>query len=78
MYMDNTINTQRSKWEIEDDVRTLKRAAEIRNDPTRVRDAQNYILNERATEASILGLPTPPPMPGRSNPATIMKLNNKF
>ena len=68
----------RDRWEIEDDLRTLKRAEEIKRDPERIRDAQALLKEQRRTENSILGIPTPPPAPGRNNPATIMQLNNKF
>lgn len=68
----------RDKWEIEDDVRTLERAAEIRNDPERVRDAQNLIKEKRARQSEILGIPVPPAAPGRKNPATIQKLTVNY
>ena len=68
----------RDRWEIEDDLRTLKRAEEIKKDPARIRDAQALLKEQRSTENSILGYSAPPPAPGRSNPATIMKLNTKF
>ena len=76
MYDGMTVKSPRvrDKWEIEDDVRTLTRAAEIKKDPERVRDAQNYLKEKRATENSILGIAVPPPTPGRKNPATIQKL----
>lgn len=68
----------RDRWEIEDDLRTLKRAEEIKKDPERIRDAQALLKEQRSAENSILGITPPPPTPGRKNPATIMQLNNKF
>ena len=68
----------RDRWEIEDDLRTLKRAEEIKKDPARIRDAQALLKEKRKTENSILGISAPPPTPGRKNPATIMKLDTKF
>ena len=78
---DNRINVTtrtRDQWEIEDDVRTLERAADIQGDPQRVRDAQNLIKQKRERDTAILGIPVPPEVPGRKNPATIMPLNPKF
>lgn len=68
----------RDRWEIEDDLRTLKRAEEIKKDPERIRDAQALLKEQRSAENSILGITPPPPTPGRSNPATIMQLKTKF
>ena len=68
----------RDRWEIEDDLRTLKRAEEIKKDPERIREAQALLREQRIAENSILGITPPPPTPGRSNPATIMQLNHKF
>ena len=68
----------RDRWEIEDDLRTLKRAEEIKKDPVRIRDAQALLKEQRSAENSILGITPPPKTPGRSNPATVMKLNQKF
>lgn len=65
----------REQWEIEDDVRTLERAADIQNDPQRVRDAQGLIKQKRERDTAILGIPVPPEVPGRKNPATIMSLD---
>ena len=68
----------RDRWEIEDDLRTLKRAEEIKKDPERIRDAQTLLKEQRRTENSILGITPPPQTPSRHNPATIMQLNHKF
>lgn len=68
----------RDRWEIEDDLRTLKRAEEIKKDPERIREAQALLREQRKAENSILGITPPPPTPGRNNPATIMQLNHKF
>ena len=68
----------RDRWEIEDDLRTLKRAEEIKKDPERIREAQALLKEQRLAENSILGITPPPPTPGRSNPATIMQLNHKY
>lgn len=72
------LKRQRDQWEIEDDLRTLKRAEEIKKDPERIRDAQALLKKQRSTENSILGITPPPTTPGRRNPATIMKLDTKF
>ena len=68
----------RDRWEIEDDLRTLKRAEEIKKDPERIRDAQALLREQRSAENSILGITPPPATPGRRNPATVMQLNNKY
>jgi hypothetical protein len=51
---------------------------DIQGDPQRVRDAQNLIKQKRERDTAILGIPVPPEVPGRKNPATIMPLNPKF
>ena len=68
----------RDRWEIEDDLRVLKRAEEIKRDPERIRDAKALLKEQRSIETSIMGVPTPPTTPGRKNPATIMQLKTKF
>lgn len=68
----------RDRWEIEDDLRTLKRAEEIKKDPERIRDAQALLREQRSAENSILGITPPPPTPSRKNPATVMQLNSKY
>ena len=46
----------RDKWDIEHDVRVLQESREIKNDPTRLRDAQNMIREKRRAENDILGM----------------------
>lgn len=68
---------ERDPWEIREDVRHLKEANAIKGDPNRLKDAQEYIRKDRQAEDSVLGLKSAPAVPGRQNPATIMKLNVK-
>ena len=63
-------------WETRDDADTLRRFQEIKKDPERLRKAQEYIKDTIADYNESLGIPAPPPVPGRKNPATIMELGN--
>lgn len=60
-------------WETRDDADTLRRFQEIKKDPARFRKAQECIKDTIADCKSSLGS-TVNKVPGRSNPATIMKL----
>ena len=62
-------------WQKREDADTLKRAIEIQNDPERLRGAQQHIVENLKESAAVLGIPVPPAVPSRKNPATIMKLN---
>ena len=67
-----------ARWRAEDDLRTLKRAEEIKKDPERVRNVKQFLQEERQFTRSIMGIPTPPPTPSRRNPATIMQMADPF
>lgn len=65
-------------WETREDADTLRRYQEITKDPERLRKAQSYIKDTVTDLNKSLGIPTPPPVPGRRNPATIMPLSEKY
>lgn len=65
-------------WNTRDDADTLRRYQEIKKDPERLKKAQDCIKDTITDLNTSLGIPAPPPVPGRSNPATIMKLDNKI
>ena len=60
-------------WDTREDVNTLMSYKEIKKDPDRLRKAQECIKDTIADYKSSLGI-TANKVPGRSNPATIMKL----
>jgi len=62
----------RNEWEIREDVATLMRAEEIKNDTSRMKDAQNYIRTQREAEYAVLKMKAAPSR--KVNPATIGKL----
>lgn len=62
-------------WETINDAETLQRYQNIVADPGRLQKAKDCIKDEVAASNAALGIQTPPPVPGRKNPATIMKLN---
>lgn len=62
-------------WETREDADTLRRYQEITKNPERLKKAQSYIKDSVSDLKSALGIPTPPPVPGRKNPATIMRLD---
>ena len=63
-------------WGTKDDADTLRRYQEIKKDPERLRKAQECIKDTITDFKESLGIPAPPQIPGRKNPATIMKLGN--
>lgn len=63
-------------WETREDADTLRRFQEIKKDPERLRKAQDCIKDTITDLNKSLGIPAPPQIPGRKNPATIMKLGN--
>lgn len=65
-------------WCTRDDAETLRRYQEIKNDPERLKKAQSCIKDTVAEYNKSLGISAPPKVPGRSNPATIMKLGEAF
>lgn len=72
------MNRDNFDWETRRDAETLKDFKAINNDPERLRKAQSCIKVDVDNMKEALGIPTPPPIPGRKNPATIMKLNSNF
>lgn len=70
-------NREKYTWETRDDADTLRRYQEIVKNPERLRKAQSCIKDSVNDLKSALGIstPTPPPVPGRKNPATIMRLD---
>ena len=74
MHRDNNRNApvERDRWQIESDVRTLKEAHDIKNDPARLKDAQDMIRKTRATESEILNMkPNGNDVSRKRNPATV-------
>ena len=63
-------------WGTKDDADTLRRYQEIKKDPERLRKAQECIKDTITDFKESLGILAPPQIPGRKNPATIMKLGN--
>lgn len=63
-------------WETERDADTLRRYQEIVGNPERLKKAQKCIKDSVADCKKALNIPTPAPIPGRKNPATIMNLND--
>lgn len=63
-------------WETREDAETIARYQKIKSDPERMRKAKECIQDSVNAGKAALGEPVPPPVPGRKNPATIMKLNN--
>ena len=49
---------EQRRWQGEDDLRTLRRAEEIRADPTRVRQAQRIATQEMKALQRVAGKPT--------------------
>ena len=74
------MNLDRNKydWETREDAETLARYQRIKADPERMRKAKACIQDSVSEGKLALGESTPPPVPGRNNPATIMKLNGLF
>ncbi len=60
---------ERIQWRTEEDARTLKRAEEIKRDPTRVRQAATHIQNELSDLINIVGVPKPRATPKKRTPA---------
>lgn len=63
--------SQRPEWEIANDVRILREAMSIQQDPTRLREAKNYIQSEIDINNKVLGKNR---NSKHNNPATITKL----
>lgn len=61
-------------WETREDAETIARYQRIKNDPERMRKAKECIQESVNRGKQALGEAVAPPMPGRRNPATIMKL----
>ena len=65
---------QRDPWEIEHDARVLREFAEIKNDPTRLAEAQNYIKKDIENSKKALGKN---PLNRHYNKATVGHFNFK-
>lgn len=65
-------------WETREDAETIKRYKELESNPERMRRAKSCIQDSIDSGKRALGIKIAPPQPGRSNPATIMKLKTKF
>lgn len=63
--------SQRPEWEIANDARILREAMDIQQDPTRLREAKNYIQSEIDINNKVLGKNR---NSKHNNPATIAKL----
>lgn len=69
----------RFDWETREDASTLRRFAELRNDPERMDKARQVLEFEANNTRDALGLPDSRRIPSRGrNAATIMKLNPKY
>ena len=65
---------QREQWEIEHDARVLRESAEIKNDPTRLAEAQNYLKKDIENSKKALGKN---PLSRHYNKATVGHFNFK-
>lgn len=63
--------SQRPEWEIANDARILREAMSIQQDPTRLREAKNYIQSEIDINNKVLGKNH---NSKHNNPATVAKL----
>lgn len=63
-------------WETREDAETLARYQKIKADPERMRKAKECIQDSVNAGKRALGEPTPPPIPGRKNPATVMSMDS--
>lgn len=72
------IYNEKYDWETREDANVIKMFQDIKKDPERLRKAQSCIKDTVDSMNEALGIPTPPAVPGRKNPATIMKLDGKF
>ena len=63
--------SQRPEWEIAEDARILKGAMDIQQDPTRLREAKDYIQSEIDIGNKVLGKNR---NSKHNNPATVAKL----
>lgn len=61
-------------WETREDANILQQYQEIIKNPERLKKAQSCIKESVKDLNKALGVPVSPAVPGRSNPATIMKL----
>ena len=70
------MNLDRRKydWDTREDAETIARYQAIKSDPNRMRRAQECIQDSINQGKKALGEKVSPPIPGRRNPATIMKL----
>lgn len=64
-------------WETREDAETLARYQQIKANPERMRKAKECIQNSVNEGKAALGEKAASPVPGRKNPATIMKLKFK-
>ena len=68
------IDRQQYDWETREDAETIARYQKIKSDPERLRRAKECIQDSINQGKVALGEKVAPPIPGRRNPATIMKL----
>lgn len=72
----DAVKRPRDEWEINEDVRTLERAQNIRRDPERLKDAQDQIRKTREAQRTILGMkPVVDEKPVYRNKATLGRLS---
>ena len=69
------LDRQQFDWETREDAETIARYQKIKSDPERMRKAQACIQDSINQGKAALGEKVAPPVPGRRNPATIMKLD---
>ena len=71
-------NVDKFDWKTREYAETITRFRQIESDPERLRNAQACIQDSINSGKKALGIKVAPRQVGRSNPATIMKLNPKF
>lgn len=70
------LDRQQYDWETREDAETIARYQKIKSNPERLRKAKECIQDSINQGRAALGEPVAPPVPGRRNPATIMKLDH--
>lgn len=69
---------EKFNWETREDASTLQRYQDIKADPTRLANAQACIQDTITQSKKALGQKSNPTLPGRKNPATIMKMKTQY
>ena len=67
-------NREKHDWETREDVNTMVRYQQLKNDPERFNRAKECLSESLKMQVKALSDSPAPSVPGRRNPATIMKL----